>query len=286
FLPAGRVRAGLDRIGLALAVLLAHFLADVERGDLRFRHRQRRLAAGCGDIELARNEHHEAAEMANAPGDATGLVAGAPIEIGARRSDDRRSRILRDHQALEGRGGLTALDRQIGFDEERRAVLVHPVDGNGAAWRQRHALRADGLALVREPGDAEEYIGAVGGPHLCAFVRMRGHPAADALRRDRVTRDVVALDEHALDRTVRIAVVRIEADAQRRAVFENHAPRAFELDREQVERIPEPADLESLPVERAGLDGAAVVVRHEVVVLVAAADARAPVPKWRGARLV
>src|SRR5262249_56503334 len=91
--------------------------------------------------------------------------------------------------------------------------------------------------------------------------------------RHRAARDEVAVDEHALDRTVGIAVVRIKADAQRRAVFENHAPGAFELDREQVERIPEPADLESLPVERAGLDGAAVVVRHELVFLIAAADA-------------
>src|SRR5262249_56369634 len=121
--------------------------------------------------------------MANAAGDAAGLVASAPVEIGARRSDDRRSRILRDHQAVEGRGGLAALDRQIGFDEERGAVFVPPVDGNGAAWRQRHALRADRLAILCEPGDAEEYIGAVGGPYLCAFLPIRGHPAADPLPR-------------------------------------------------------------------------------------------------------
>ena len=208
--------------------------------------------------------------MANAAGDATGLVAGAPVEIGARRSDDRRSRILRDHQAVEGRGELAALDRQIGFDEERRAVFMHPVDGNGAARRQRHPLRANRLTLVRKPGDAEEYVGAVGGAHLRGYVRMRGHPVTDALRRDCVARDEVAV-EHALDRAIGIAVVRIKADAQRRAVLEDHAPRAFELDREQVERIPEPADFKPLPVERAGLDGAAVVVRHELVVSVAAA---------------
>jgi hypothetical protein len=71
----------------------------------------------------------------------------------------------------------------IGFDE-RRAVLMHPVDGNGAAWGQRHPLRANRLALVCEPGDAQEYVGAVGGAHLCGYVRMRGHPVTDALRRD------------------------------------------------------------------------------------------------------
>ena len=86
--------------------------------------------------------------MANAAGDATGIVAGAPVEIGARRSDDRRTGILRDHQAAERRRRLRALDRQIGFDEKRRAVFVHAVDGNGAARRQRHALRADRFAVV------------------------------------------------------------------------------------------------------------------------------------------
>ena len=125
-------------------------------------HRQRHLAAGRDHVELARKQHHEATRMANATGDATGLIAGAPVEIGARRSDDRRSRILRNHQAAEGRGRLHALDRQIGFDEERRAVFVHPVDGDGAARRQRHPLRADRLAVVRQPGDAEEHVGAVG----------------------------------------------------------------------------------------------------------------------------
>ena len=40
-------------------------------------------------------------EMANAAGNATSVVASTPVEIGARRSDDRRTRILRDHQAAE-----------------------------------------------------------------------------------------------------------------------------------------------------------------------------------------
>ena len=33
--------------------------------------------------------------------DATGVLAGPPIEIGARGSNDRRSSILRDHQTAE-----------------------------------------------------------------------------------------------------------------------------------------------------------------------------------------
>ena len=49
---------------------------------------------------------------------------------------------------------------------------MHAVNGNGAARRQRHALRAERLALVREPGDAEEYVGALGCAHFRGLVRM------------------------------------------------------------------------------------------------------------------
>ena len=163
---------------------------------------------------------------------------------------------------------------------------MHPVDGDGAARRQRHALRADRFALVRQSGDAEEHIGAVGGAHRRGFLGMRGHPVANALRRHLLARDEIAFDEHALDRAVAITVVRIVADAQRRAVLEDHARRAFDLDREQVERILEPADLEFLPVERAGLDGAAIVIRHELVVPVTATDPRPFVRKCNGAGVV
>jgi len=65
-------------------------------------HRQRHMPASLGHIDLARKQHYEPTRMANAVGDATGIIAGAPIEIGARRSDDRRSRILRNHETTEG----------------------------------------------------------------------------------------------------------------------------------------------------------------------------------------
>src|SRR5262245_56999385 len=114
---------------------------------------------------------------------------------------------------------------------------------------------------------------------------MRGHPVANALRRDLVARDQLAVDKHALNRAKGMTVVRIEADAQRGPVLEDHTPRAFELDREQVERIPEPADLKFLAIERAGFDGAAVVVRDEPFVLGEAADL-ALVWKRAGTRFV
>src|SRR5262249_53571308 len=151
---------GRLRVALAAGVPQLHLTStalfpDVKSGDLRFRQWQGRLAADRGDVELARQQHHEAAAMANAAGDATGLLAGAPVKIGTRRSDDRRSGILCDHQTTEGRGSL-ALDRELGFDEKWRAVLMHAVDRDGAARRQRHPLRAEWLPFVGQPGDAEE----------------------------------------------------------------------------------------------------------------------------------
>src|SRR5262245_21957993 len=70
-----------------------------ELEDLWLGHRQRHMSAGLGHADLAWKQHHEATRMVNAIGDPTGIIAGPPIEIGARRSDDRRSRILRNHEA-------------------------------------------------------------------------------------------------------------------------------------------------------------------------------------------
>ena len=99
-------------------------------------------------IEFARKEHSESAGMPNATRNATSFIPGTPVEIGTRRSDDRRSRILRNHEASEG-NRLFALDRQIGFDEERCPVIMLRVDGNGPAGRQRHTLRPDRFILIR-----------------------------------------------------------------------------------------------------------------------------------------
>src|SRR5262245_20918028 len=114
---------------------------------------------------------------------------------------------------------------------------------------------------------------------------MRGHPVTNALRRDLVARNQIEVDKHALNRAKTITVVRIEANAKRGAVFEDHTSRTFELNRKQVERIPEPADFEFSAIERARLDGAAVVVRDEPVALGEAANL-ALVWKRQGTRFV
>src|SRR5262249_4436533 len=78
--------------------------------------------------------------------------------------------------------------------------------------------------------------------------------------------------QRAIDRAEWKAVMRVVVDAQRRAILEDHAPRALQLDRKYVEWILEPTDLEPLTIERARLDRAAVVVRHGLVPFIEATD--------------
>src|SRR6266849_4689095 len=80
--------------------------------------------------------------------------------------------------------------------------------------------------------------------------------------------------------------MRVVVDAQRRAVLEDHARRALDLDRERVEWIFEPADFKLLAIERTRFDGAAIVVRNDLVVLVAPPDQRAFVWKRLRSELV
>src|SRR5262245_58605812 len=115
---------------------------------------------------------------------------------------------------------------------------------------------------------------------------MRGHPVANTPRRHLRARNEIAFDERSLDRAIAVTVVRIVANAQRRAILEDHARRAFNLDHEQIEWILDPADFEFLPIERVGLDGAAVVIRHDFVVPVAATDPHPFVRKCNGAGFV
>ena len=72
-----------------------------------FGARQRHRPARLDHVELARQQHHEAALLADAAGDPAGVVAGAEIEVGARRADDGGAGVLRHHQPAEfvvGRG--------------------------------------------------------------------------------------------------------------------------------------------------------------------------------------
>ena len=64
----------------------------------------------------------------------------------------------------------------------------------------------------------------------------------------------------------------IVVDAQRRAVFEDHASRPLDLNRQGLERVSQPADFELLPIKGAGLDRPAIVIRHDLVLFVTPTD--------------
>src|SRR6266567_6272829 len=115
---------------------------------------------------------------------------------------------------------------------------------------------------------------------------MRSHPLPNALHRHLFARNEIARDESTAGRGKGVAVMRVVVDAQRRAVFEDDAPRAFNLKGEQIEWILEPADFKFLAIERAGLNSATVVVRYELVLVVTAADPCALVWKFFRAGLV
>ena len=88
------------------------------------------------------------------------------------------------------------------------------------------------------------------------------------------------------ERGERVAVMRVVVDAQWCPVLEDDARRALDLNRDEVGRILEPADFKLLPIQRAGLDGGAVVVRDQLALRIAAADAHALVRECLRPRLV
>ena len=113
----------------------------------------------------------------------TGLVAGAPIEIGACRSDDGGAGSC---AIIRRRKGETRFPLSIGrLASMKKACRIHAPGRrrwSGPASTERPVHRR--LAVVRQSGDPEEHIGAIAGAHLRGLVRMRGHPLADALRRN------------------------------------------------------------------------------------------------------
>src|SRR6516165_4157020 len=101
---------------------------------------------------------------------------------------------------------------------------------------------------------------------------MSRHPVANALHRHFFARNEIPLDEHAPDRGIGVAVVRIVVDAKWDPVLEDYPRRALDLDGKGIERILDPANFKLLPVERTGFDRAAIVVRSDLILVIAPAD--------------
>src|SRR5262249_13959262 len=73
----------------------------------------------------------------------------------------------------------------------------------------------------------------------------------------------VTLDQQARDRYKGIPIMCIVTDPQQGTVLETHTRGTLNLDRQGICGAAQPADFKALPVERAVLDLAAIVIRHE-----------------------
>src|SRR5262249_4413275 len=153
-------------------------------------------------------------------------VPGAPKDIGAGWTHDRRAGVLGDHQSIKRDAPLLAGKWQVGLDEEWRAVhMQRVVDGNRASRGQRHTLGTDRLpvtgrtlgvlrlAVIRQPDDPEKYEGPVLAQHFLGALRISAHPLAGTFQRHLFARDNITLNENAADRHERIAVMAIIVDA-------------------------------------------------------------------------
>src|SRR5262249_9321857 len=163
-------------------------------------------------------------------------VPGAPKDIGAGWTHDRRAGVLGDHQSIKRDAPLLAGKWQVGMDEKWRAIHVQRVvDGNRASRGERYALGADRfsvtrcaldvlkLSIIRHSDNTEEYEGPVLAYHFLGALRSSRYPLTDALQRHLFARDNVTLNENAADRHERIAVMAIVVDAYNCSVFQTHA---------------------------------------------------------------
>src|SRR5262252_1514538 len=131
-------------------------------------------APRCDRVEFTGHQQGEFAGMMDMISELACSVPGAPKDIGAGWTHDRRAGVLGDHQSIKREAPLLAGKWQLGLDEKWRAVHVQRVvDGNRASRGQRHALSTDRLpvtgwargvlllAVIRQPDDPEKYEGAV-----------------------------------------------------------------------------------------------------------------------------
>jgi len=78
------------------------------------------------------------------------LIAGAEVDIGARRTHNGRAGILSDHQPSKAGTPLRVGERQMSLDEERGALhMQRAVDGNRPSRRKRYALGACRFPVIR-----------------------------------------------------------------------------------------------------------------------------------------
>ncbi len=95
---------------------------------------------------------------------------------------------------------------------------------------------------------------------------MRVHPHPDRGHRQFLTGDLTAFDEEPTNRNIGQPVLTVIAEPDGLAVLEPNPPRALDLQKERVDRIINPKELETAPGKRAILDLRARIVRAGVEV--------------------
>src|SRR5262249_37361163 len=159
-----------------------------------------------------------------------GDLVAAPEDVRAHGTDDGPARVLRDDQAPERRVGRAAWAGRGRVDPQRRRLRDEvAIDGDGAARREDHALRAS-RALAG--GGLEEDVRGVGIHDRVGAVRVGQEVGADRLHRDRLVGELALVDERPPDGRVALAVAAGGADAHLLAGIEEHAARALDLHEE------------------------------------------------------
>ena len=126
----------------------------------------------------------KSAGVAHDAGDLARRVAGADEEVAARRADDGRAGVLRDHQAPERRrrrSGSVGASMKNGRAEGVQQAVDGDASGpaSAAPWRRRSDRAPD----RRPPPRGRRCRSGCGQQDLVDAVGMRGEPGADRLHR-------------------------------------------------------------------------------------------------------
>ena len=137
------------------------------------------------------------------------------------------------------------------------------IDRNRAAGRQRYALRTDRLVLVGQLHLAKKNVGTILPPQFFGSVGILLHIFTDLLHRHLVFRNNAAVNEHATDRSVAVAVMRFVVQPHHRPVLDANARRTLNLDEQQIGLTFQPHNFKAAAGDCAIFDFGAVVIRHQ-----------------------
>ena len=150
-------------------------------------------------------------------------------------------------RTLVGRG-----EPLVGFEPDRDAETDESAVDRKAPLRGQHdPFRADRTVAADL---AEKYIRRVLPAQRSAGLRILLHPGADRGHRHLVARDHAAFDQQAPDRDIGMPVLPVIADPDGAAAAQPDPARALDLQKECVDRIVDPKQLETAAGERAILD--------------------------------